>query len=797
MITRFGSVLFRKLLRDLWSRKLSIVVIVLIMTIGVGGLITMTSVYRDLDGARDDYYRSYRLADFWVDLKRAPESVIRRVAAIPNVSAVYGRVAIGAMLDLPSVSEPIGGMVISIPRERRPVLNDLLIRSGTWFTGADEREAILNDQFARANGIRPGDRLKVQLLDEQHSVLVVGTAMSPEFVYLIPSDGGIAPDPARFGVLYMSENFVQRSADQDGAYNQILGKVHDASPEALKRTLKLIEEALDPWGVTLTTPVEEQGSVRFLRDELKGLRASSRIMPGIFLGVSLLVLNVLMTRMVVQQRTIIGTLKALGRSTPAIAMHFLAFGVIVGALGGLAGIALTSWLQPMYVALYSQYYALPGLAARVHPDLYLMGMLVSIGFASIGAIRGAYHAAQLQPADAMRPPPPEKGAKIALENVHFIWSRLSFRWRLVLRAIFRNPFRSAVGLFTVVISVALLITTFSMLDALNYLMDYQFKSLAHQDITVALRDPRGDSSPSELASLPGVSSVEPQLNLACDITNGSYEKRIGVTGLQKNPSMFTPLDSAGKPIAIPSEGLVFSDKLAELMHVKVGDTVTLRPLIGRREKVDAPVVATVQTFLGISAYADISYLSRLIGEDWVANGLLGLSYKNEHLEPMYKEIKDRPAIIGVSLRDRSLMQMQKTFGETQGMMLVITVMFAGLIAFGSVLNTALVSLSEREREVGTLRVLGYSPGEVAAILRGEQVILSVIGILLGLVAGVGLSHLVSLAYNTELYRFPVVIKPFRLGEAAVFIGIFIGLAQLIIYGYIRRMAWLDALKIKE
>lgn len=797
MPVRFGSVLSRKLLRDLWARKVSIVVLVLIMTVGTGGLITMLSVYRDLDGARADYYREYRLADFWIDLKRAPESVIQDVAESPNVASAYGRVAIGALLDLPNLDEPIGGLVISMPEQRRPVLNDLLIRSGTWFSGRDEREAILNDSFAKANGIRPGMRMKILLLDEQHEVLVVGTAMSPEYVYLIPADGGIAPDPARFGVIYMPEDFLQRSADQEGAYNQILGKAFDHSPEALRRTLDVLEESLDTWGVTQTTPLQDQPSVRFLRDELAGLRASARIMPGIFLGVALLVLNVLMTRMVVQQRTTVGTLKALGRSTLSIALHYVTFGMVVGTLGGLSGMALTLWLQPNYVSLYGQYYALPNLRAHFYPDLHFMGMAVSIAFACFGAIRGARHASQLQPADAMRPPPPEKGGKIWLENVGLIWNRLSFRWRLVLRAIFRNPFRSVVGLLTVIVSTALMLTTFNMLAALNYLMDYQFNALMHQDVTVALRDPVGRTSPDEIEDLPGVAAVEPQLNIVSDLINGPYEKRIGVTGLPSNPTMFTPLDDDGNPIVIPPEGIVLTEKLAEILHVQVGDTITLRPLIGRRETVRAPVVSTVQTFLGLSAYANIEYLSRLIGEDYTANSLLAVTYNIENWQPMYDELRERPTVVGVSRRDRALQQMQRTFGETQGMMLGITIIFAGLIAFGSVLNTALVSLSEREREVGTLRVLGYSPGEVAAILRGEQLILSFFGIALGVLAGIGLSHLVAVAYNTELYRFPVVIKPGNLAQAAFYVALFIALAQTIVYLYIRRVKWLDALKIKE
>lgn len=240
-----------------------------------------------------------------------------------------------------------------------------------------------------------------------------------------------------------------------------------------------------------------------------------------------------------------------------------------------------------------------------------------------------------------------------------------------------------------------------------------------------------------------------------------------------------------------------TDKLARILDVEVGDTLTLRPLIGRREKVQAPIMAIVESYLGLSAYADIDYLSGLIGENWVANALLGTTFGDEGWDRMYKELKRRPTIVGISKRERALDQMQSTFGENMGIMLGITVFFSGLIGFGSILNTALVSLSEREREVGTFRVLGYSPGEVAAILRGELVILSLIGIALGLAAGIGLSYLISTAYDTELYRFPVVIKGHRLLEAAVCMGAFMVCAQLIVRRYIGRFDWLTAVKVSE
>lgn len=792
-----SRILLRKLIRDLMQRKGSILALLVIIAIGVGCYVGMAAVWRDMDGSRSRYYTDYRLTDFTVDLKRAPGWAIQGCESVPNVRAVRGRVSMSVLLDLPRLDEPISGTAISMPMSPRPVLNDILVRSGCWFSGASDREVILNDAFAKANHLKPGDRVKVLLLDKQHELLVVGTAMSPEFVYLIPAGGGLAPDPARFGVMYLSERFLQESCDLQGAFNQLIGQAHDASRSALDRTLELIKEKLDPFGVTNTTPIQEQASVRFLADELMGLKASSQVMPTIFLGVATLVLNVLVGRMVAQQRTVIGTLKAVGYSSWSITRHYLTYGAVIGGTGALAGMAFGWLIQGATVMMYRGLFALPRIEAHFYPDVFVLGVVLSVVFAMLGTIKGVRYAAKLEPAEAMRPPPPEKGGKVLPERIPLLWQRLPFRWKMILRAVFRNPFRSTVSMLASMISTSLIFMALSNVASLNYLMSYTFEKLSHEDLSVSLRDPKGQRSLRELGSFTAIAGTEPQLSVVCDLSNGPYRKRMGVSGLPPGNSLCTPLDSQGQPIVVPELGMVLSKKLAELLNAELGDTIRLRPLIARRQEVTTPVVGIVDTFLGLSAYADIRYLSRLLGEEWSANMLLADSFAGANADTVFAELKKRPKVMGIGARARSLTQLHETFGKTMGTMIGIMVLFAGLIAFGSVLNAALVSLSERQREVGTLRVLGYTPAQVTEIFSGESYLLNGAGIAIGIVGGIGFAHLLAMAYNTELYRFPVVILPRNMLITAALMVAFITFAQFAVYYLIRTLQWLEVLKIRE
>lgn len=789
--------MLRKTGRDLWARKGPVLALALIMTVGIGCYVGMASVWRDMDGSRATYYRDQRLAEFTVDLKRAPAWTVAQVGRMPNVEEVQGRVSIGVRIDLPARVEPIAGQAISLPENHRGVLNDILLRSGTYFGGVSKKEVILNEAFARANNLGPGDRISVLLLDRLHELLVVGTAISPEFVYVLPPAGGLAPDPARYGIIYCREDFLQESCDLEGAYNQLVGLTHDDSDTALDNTLDAIKQKLDAFGVTNTTPRRQQSSVRFLEDELTGLQTTATIMPGIFLLVAALVMNVLVSRLVAQQRTVIGTLRAIGYSRGAISRHYLGLGVVIGGIGGVAGVVFGIYVQHWSVGIYRQFYALPRIEAAFYWDILLAGFGISVLFAVLGTLKGVRRAARLAPAEAMRPSPPESGRKVFVERITALWERLSFRWRMILRAVFRNPFRSAVTVFASVVSAALIVSALAMVDALNYLISYEFERVSRQDVTVSLRDPKDVVSTSEVNALPGISDTQPELQVVCDLSNGPYQRRLGVTGLARGSRLHTPLDGQGNPIVVPPEGLVLTKKVSEILHAGVGATLRLRPLVGRRTEREAPVVAIVETFLGLGAYADIGYLSRLLGEERSANVILVKSFRGRADESLLREMKERPAVVAIGERQRSLDQINETFGRNMITMIGIMVLFSGLVAFGSVLNAAMVSLSEREREVGTLRVLGYTPREVAGIFSGESYFLNVFGIALGLAAGVGLAHLMSVAYNVELYRFPTVIYPSRLVIAAILMCVFVAAAQLVVAGMIRKLPWLDVLKVKE
>ena len=798
--------LVKKLLRDLKSRKGSIFALVLIITIGISVFSGLLSVYRDLEQAKDVYYKEYRLAHFVIELERAPRWAIECCKGFSNVKEIEGRITSPVLVDLPSLGEPLAGVVHSLDEGGQ--LDGVLLRSGSRFTGRSRNEVVINDQFAREHGLVPGDTLSITLHEKRYNLLIVGTARSPAYVMVIPPGGAIAPDPGRYCVMYCSRRFLENACKLQGASNEVVGTVWQKDEGKINETLTGLSEKLDPYGVTLTTPLQQRVSYQFVADELKGLSISATYLPFCFLVVAAMVLRVLMGRLVAQQRTVIGTLKAIGHSARTIRLHFLLYGLIIGSLGGFCGVAMGYLFQVQMAQLYGTFYTIPNICPHFYLDLALMGFAISLLVSLAGTLSAVRKAVLLEPAEAMRPEPPEEGHHIFLEGLWFFWRRLSFMSKMVARSIFRNPFRASVSVAAASVAMALMFSTICMVDSLHYIINYTFDKVAHQDVTITLRRPRGRGVLTDVSKLAGLSRVQPQLEVPCDLIGpGGKRKRTGVTALPIGSlgsrraaavkPLHTPLDGLEGPISIPRRGLILTKKLADIMKAKVGDSVAIRPLIGQRRRKVVPVVSVVDSYLGLGAYCSIPYASRLIGEQWAAQTFLAKEYKGAGGRRYLRQLAKRPAVTAVSSRMRALHQIEETMGAVIGTMLTILVLFAGAIAFGAVLNTALVSLSERQREIGTLRVIGYSPHEVAQLFASESFVLNVVGISIGAALGFLFAHLNAALYNTEMYRFPVIIHPSALVISSSLMIIFVGLAQLVVYWLIAKMAWTEVLKVKE
>jgi len=787
----------RKLLREVRGHLVMLLAVTGIIAVGVTCLVTMVSSYLNLDEAMRLYYAQCRMADFSIELKKVPLAELAPLAAMPEVAELRPRIQHSVTVDLPGVVEPISGQVYSLPDQRRPVIDDIVIRQGSYFTDRRDNEVIVNEQFAKAHRLRPGQWIRMLLNNRQQELFIVGTAISSEFVYLI-GPGAIVPDFKRFGVFYLKRTYAEEVFDFEGSANQVLGRLSAAAGGDPREVLRRAEEMLSSYGVFTTTPLEDQPSNKFLTQEIQGLKSFAVITPCMFLAVAALVMNVLLGRLAQQQRMVVGTLKALGYSDLQIFRHFLKFGLIVGIAGGLIGCGLGWYLAKGMTALYRTFFQFPELHSRLHWSVYAAGMLVSAGCAALGSLRGSRAVLRLHPAEAMRPSPPRRGGAIPIERIGWLWRSLGSGWRMVLRNVSRSRLRSAACIFAAAMGACVLVNGFMMQLSFGFLIDFQFQRIMRSDIDLTFNDERSRDALTEAARLPGVDRAEPTLNVACTFTGGRRRKKGAITGLLADATLTIPRDIEGRRLRIPAHGLTMSRQLAESLGIKRGDLVGVEPVKGQRRLRSVPVVEISDGYLGTAVYAEIQYLSRLVGEEFAVSGVqLAVDRDPVLRAELYRELKRMPAVQAVSARTDMISNLEKTIIETQSITIALMVLFAGIVFFGSILNASLVSLAERQREVATLRVLGYGPWQVGSLLFRESMITTILGTLLGMPLGYLMTLAIAAEYASDMFRMPIVTSP-GLWILTMVLAIVFGLiTHLFVQRAIIKMDWLDALKIQE
>ncbi len=791
------SVLNRKLRRELLQHRGVLVSIIAIVVLGVACLVSMTSSYLNLLAERDSYYRDGRMAHFWVDMVRMPDADLDRLPEMPGIEAIQPRISYPATVELADVIEPVSGQVLSLPPPEQVAINDIVVRSGQRPLPGDRDSVLVGESFAEAHGLAVGDQLTLEMGGNHHELRIAGTAISCEFVYLM-APGGLLPDPQRYGLFYISRELAEDAFDMQGASNQLVGRVSPRYAEHPDVVVDPMRPLLSPYGLLSVTPRRHQPSHRFLEDELDQLVAFAFLAPVLFLGVAVLVINVMMTRMVQQQRSIIGTLKALGYRDGQVVWHYVKFGLVIGGVGGALGIVVGQLLADWLAVVYTAYFELPQLVSRFHPSLAVAGLLVSLSATALGSGRGARAALKLAPADALRASPPLIVHRVLLERIGWLWRRLSVNWQNALRNLMRARLRAVSGCGAAATGVAMIVLALVYNDSLNELVELQYERILLADFDLMLRDFAGPEVVHAAAKLPGVARAEPLLSIPGTLEADHRRREVALTGLTGDNRLTQAIDRDGRRIEPPKRGLLMPRWLAEQMDLRPGDTVTFTPARGERRPRQVTIARTFESLMGEAIYIHRGHLEQLLGGgEAVSTVQLALDRGTTPSEVTYRALRGLPEVemIGDTQRQKELLETHMV-----GAMRIFTLMligFATVIFFGSIMTSGYIAIGERQREIATLRALGYGPWAVGSLLLREALVLNLAGAVIGLVLGYHLADASLQAVSTELVRVPTVLHGRSMLLAVAMAVLLTFIAHLLVQRRINRMDWLEALKIKE
>jgi putative ABC transport system permease protein len=786
------SALDRKLVRDLLAMKGQALAIALVIASGVAMFVMYLSNFQSLRRTQAAYYDQQRFADVFAQLKRAPQRLEEQLREIPGVVAVDTRVVADVTLDVPGLDTPARGRLVSLPSYGRPRLNDVVLRRGRMLDPTRPDEILASEAFGLAHHFEPGDHLAALINGKRRTLTIVGFALSPEYIYTIPP-GELFPDDRRFGILWMERKALASAFNMEGGFNDVTLKLTPgaSSPEAIER----LDRLLAPYGGLGAMPRALQFSNWTLDSELKQLETFGIIVPLLFFGVAAFILNVALTRALALQRPQIAALKALGYTNVELAWHYLKWALAIAAVGALLGTAGGAWLGAWMIRLYNQFFRFPILDYRLSPDLALAAILVSLGAVALGALFSVRRAVAIPPAEAMRPVAPARYRPSLAERTP-LGRHVSHAARTVLRNLEREPFRALASIVGIAFAVAVLVVSFVMIDAMDVLKELQFSFVQRQDVTLTFVEPRSARALYELRALPGVEYVEPARSVPVRMRHGHRYRDVAVLGLPAAPTLNRVVDRSGRVFTLPPEGLLISKTLAGVLGVATGESVTLEVLEGKRPVREATVAGLVDDILGLSAYMELSALHRLMREGDSLSGA-NLQVDQVALPALYRRLKATPAVAGVSLIEMALKSFEQTMAQNMNIMTTMDVLFAAIIAFGVVYNSARVSLSERSHELASLRVLGFTRAEISLILLGELALLTLLALPLGAGLGFLMARGIMAAVESEVYRIPVVITPQGLARAALIVSAAAAFSGLVVRRKLDRLDLIGVLKTRE
>jgi len=743
----------RKMFREIWRLRGQLISIGLVVATAVMMLVTMRGTYEAFFGGRAAYYADYRLGDVWSLLEQAPESLRGQIASIPGVAAVETRVTSYATLDLPWLDAPGQGLFVSVPDERRAWVDDIHISRGRYVRPGRANEVVVNDNFFQANALELGDTIRAVLNGIRREMRVVGSGISPTHSYAVPP-GALYPDDERYGIFWMSREVLGPNLQADDAFNEVALRLGRGASET--EVISELDRILDPYGGLGAYGRADQLSWKILNDELTNLRSMGTAFPLVFLGVAAFLLNLVLSRLIATQRTEIGALKAVGYTNREIGFHFLSYSVAAVGLGTLLGAVGGVWAGGAMVRLYNVYFNFPTIEHRLSWTLVLIGGGISLAAAVLGGWSAVRRAAALPPAEAMRPEPPDRFTPGWVERLG-IGEVLSTGGRLILRNLERRPVRALMSSLAVAFSVAILVIGMFMFDGMELMLDLQFQVAQREDLMVAFNRDMGEEVRYALARVPGVTRVEPYQMVPVRLRAGHRERELAITGLEPGSRLRRVVSENGRIHPIPLEGLLLSAVLADRLEVARGDTLSVEELTGLRRTERIAVADVVDDLLGISAYMNMEALRRLTHEGPRVSGAYLLT-SGEQLSAVNQELKRAPAVASVASPATMLASFESQLEDSLYISIFFIVGFASVISVAIIYNGTRIALSERGRELASLRVLGFTKKEVATLLFGEQAVITLAAIPVGWVIGYGLAYFLVTSLNSETYRIPLVVS---------------------------------------
>ncbi|KAB2951818.1 ABC transporter permease [Heliorestis acidaminivorans] len=782
-------ILWRKLWREVQGRKGTLIAASLVMTVGVMIFIAFFSTSRNLYQAKESYYEELQFAHIFAQVRQIPETELEYLQGLPGLEALEGRI----VQDL-SLQDGKTLRLISLPEDRTSQVNDIRFVEGSRSENA-LANLVLDPAFATANALQVGDFVELLVKGRLVSLEITGLAISAEYIYTLRDGAEMAPDPEGFGIAYITHERAQELFDLQGLYNEIVFRSSSSDSASIMALKDLLEEELKPYGLISIYDREKQISHAVLMQEIEGLEIMASYMAVVFLLLSSFMLFNLLHRLVKSQRKQIGTLLAFGYHPRQILLHFMVWGLGVAFLGWLFGVLLGTTVANGLTEYLVTYFKLPDVFIGFDGQrMAIAFFLAALGGALAGYL-GARSVLRLEPAEAMRAEAPQSGKAWPLHRLPF-WPLLPFTSKLILRNLLRNPGRSLLTFVGLLIAYILTVTGMALDDSVNYMFEDYYVESQPFDYQVYLAQPLpADDVISEIEAWPEVHFAEGHLIIPARLKSRGASEEVALLGIEEEGRLYRLLDKEGADQVLYAEGLTLSERLAEQLNVKAGDTVQVEFLLGEPLEELWTIAQVIPQYIGYNAFLPRQVASKVIGERDVTTSLL-LKVEptlQESLEEKLQEADGINTYLSQIRLQNNLAELMETMIYTS----IVIVTFAMISGVTSLYAVTSLNLEERRSELATLKVLGFSKGQMLAMIAGENGLLALGAVLAGIPLSTALVAALLKATSTDFYEVPLYYSVDVFLWAGLAIVSFVLLAHLLLYRKLVHFDMVEVFKERE
>ena len=762
--------LFRKMIRDLWINKGAYIASMLLVMIGILTYNMMSMLYESFDYSLYKYYETYNIGDATLKVSGMPMDKVNEIAKLKEVKFAEGRLEKRVRL-LNNDKEVIFQMM-SYDSNNDDRLNDIELMGGRM-PNPNNLEIIIGNNYFNAMKIDLGDKLPVVINGKKYNLEVVGYGRSPEFVYVKKNANELISDPKSFDLAFMPYEKMSEIFSLGNQVNNVAFTLYDM--EDFNEAKNKIKEIAYSNGVIEILPLEDQVSHSLTIQKLEGIGSMTTAVPIMFLMISGFIIFIVLKRIIEQQRTQIGVLKACGISDIKILIHYISFAFIVGLLGGVIGAYIGISSVPSMIDLMGIAFNMPFETSGLFQKYMLNSFLLSVSFSIFSGYAGARNCLSLEPSEAMHPPVIKASEESIIDKFYWIFEDFDIKIKLALRNILRNKGRSLFIVFGIAITVALLTFPVAMNSMYDKILFDQFEKVETYDMKISFNTLMDkDSVVKDIANKPGITRVEPQMILPVEFSNEWRKEESAIICLPVDSQLYNLFDPDDKPIKLTQDGLTMSHWLAKKLNLSVGDKVIITsPLFREGTRREMIIAQIVPQYIGANGYMNINIIGELLEGKNYANSLM-INGTAEGLKNLRYELAELKTIGTFDYSAEIAAGFSEYLKQTTAVIGLLVAVGMG-IGFSVIYVSLTISLSERRRELATMLVVGLSVPEVHKILLIEQFILSIIGIVLGLPTAKALLQVFAETSSSDSLVIPAIVPM----EAFLFSVLFTIVAILI------------------